>query len=200
MKLLPRRPGGFGGQGNGHDWMFRPKRFEMGLEQAEQNSDGVGRVGDVKAMRVMRLVGKGEPEGYLPGDKVECAEAQPQLFKEAAEDKKKRFRCLNLIIEFDLFSENFCWPNESQKPGRPTGGLLPEKDRAWAKARAELIGRESRQVAQGVNAPFVQNRNEVGEFFVAVKGAQGCLFGGLTAQHERKLEPERNMFNRTYFS
>ena len=76
MKLLPRRPGGFGGQGNGHDWMFRPKRFEMGLEQAEQNLDGVGRVGDVKAMRVVRLVGKSEPEGHLPGDEVERAEAQ----------------------------------------------------------------------------------------------------------------------------
>ena len=49
----------------------------MGLEQAEQNLDRVGRVGDVKAMRVVRLVGKSEPEGYLPGDKVERAEAQP---------------------------------------------------------------------------------------------------------------------------
>ena len=38
MKLLPRRPRGFGRQGNGHDWMFRPKRFEMCLEQAEQIS------------------------------------------------------------------------------------------------------------------------------------------------------------------
>jgi hypothetical protein len=69
------------------------------------------------------------------------------LFKEAVENKKKRFRRLNLIIEFDLFSENFCWPNESQEPGCPAGGLLPEKDRGWAKARAELIRRESRQVA-----------------------------------------------------
>ena len=106
------------------------------------------------------------------------------------EDKKKRFRCLDLIIEFDLFSENFCWPNESQEPGRPAGGLLPEKDRGWAKARAELIWRESRQVAQGVNAPFVQNRNDMGELFGAVDGAQGCLFGGLIARHEGKLEPE----------
>ena len=75
MKLLPPRPGGFGGQGNGHDWMFRPKRFEMGLEEAEQNLHGVGRVGDVKAMRVVRLVGKSEPEGHLPGDEVERTEA-----------------------------------------------------------------------------------------------------------------------------
>jgi hypothetical protein len=42
--------------------MCRPKRFEMGLEQAEQNLDGVGRIGDVKAMRVVRLVGKSEPK------------------------------------------------------------------------------------------------------------------------------------------
>jgi len=115
------------------------------------------------------------------------------------EDKKKRFRRLNLIIEFDLFSENFCWPNESQEAGCPAGGLLPEKDRGWAKAGAELIRGESRQVAQGVNAPFVQNRNDVGELFGAVDGAQGCLFGGLIVRHERKLEPEWNMFNRTYF-
>ena len=112
------------------------------------------------------------------------------MFKEAAEDKKKRFRRLNLIIEFDLFSENFCWPNESQEPGRPAGGLLPEKDHGWAKARTELIRRESRQVAQGVNAPFVQNRNDVGELFGTVDGAERCLFGGLIARHERKLGPE----------
>ena len=121
------------------------------------------------------------------------------MFKEAAEDKEERFRRLDLIIEFDLFDENLCWPNESQEPGRPAGGLLPEKDRPWSKARAELVWRESRQIAQGVDAPFVQDRDNVGELFGAGDGAQRRLFGGLIARHERKLGPERNMFNRTYF-
>ena len=42
--------------------MFRPEGFEMRLEQAEQNLDRVGRIGDVKAMLVARLVGKSQPE------------------------------------------------------------------------------------------------------------------------------------------
>jgi hypothetical protein len=103
--------------------------------------------------------------------------------EEAAEDKKERFRRLNLIIEFDLFDENFRWSNESQEPDRPAAGLLPEADRGWAKARAELIWRESRQLAQGVDAPFVQECDHGGELFGAGDGAQRCLFGGLIARH-----------------
>ena len=38
---------------------------------------------------------------------------------------------------------------------------FPEKHRGWPEARAELIRQESRQVAQRVDAPFVQDREDV---------------------------------------
>jgi len=112
------------------------------------------------------------------------------LFQKAAENKKERFRRFDLVIEFDLFDENFRWPNESQKPSGLAGGLFPEPHCGRAEARAELIGLERGKVAQGVDAPFVQDRDDVGKLFGALGGLKGCLFGGLFARHERKLEPE----------
>ena len=120
------------------------------------------------------------------------------MLEKTAEDKKERFRRLDLVLEFDLFGENFRWPNESQEPRCPAVGLLPELDRGRAEARAELIRLESGEVAQGVHAPFVENRDDVRELSGAVDVAQGFVwqdfFGPL---HSRKLGPERIMFNRT---
>ncbi len=65
--------------------MFRPQIFEVCLEETEQNLDRVGRVGNVKAMLVVRLVrpgesvlwriGKSEAESEFLRNEVERAEA-----------------------------------------------------------------------------------------------------------------------------
>jgi len=75
IELLPRRLGGLGGQGHGHDWVFRPEVLQMGLEKAKQNLHRVGRIGNLKLVRVTGFIRKGELEGKLAGHEVEGAEA-----------------------------------------------------------------------------------------------------------------------------
>ena len=58
LELLPGRPGGLRFQFHPHDRMFRPEGFQMRLEQTEQDFDRAGRIGDVKAVLVVRLVAK----------------------------------------------------------------------------------------------------------------------------------------------
>src|SRR5436190_23153864 len=125
MKLLPRRPGNRRLQGNRHDRIFRAKILEMRLEEAEQNLDRLGRIGNVKAMFVMRLVRKRDAESELLRNEVKRAETQAELLEKAPQHKKKRLGGFDLVIEFEFFAKNFRWPNESKKPGGAADRLFP---------------------------------------------------------------------------
>jgi hypothetical protein len=87
------------------------------------------------------------------------------LFEETAEDKEERFGGFDFILEFDFFAENFSWPNESEKPGGLAGRLLPQPERERAEAGSQFIRLERRQIAKGVDAPFVQDNEKRGELF-----------------------------------
>ena len=150
--------------------MIRAKCFEMGLEKPEQNLNRVGRVRNVKAMLVIRLVGQPEPESHRLRNEIKRLEPSCQLFEETAEDKEERFGGFDFIIEFDFFAENFPWPNESEKPGGLAGRLLPKPERKGAEAGSQLIRRERGQIAKGVDTPFVQDNEKPGELFSLLGG------------------------------
>ena len=137
--------------------MFGPEGFEVGLEEAEQNIDRVGRIGNVKAMLVVGLVGKSEAKSELLRDEIERGEMQSELLEKTPQDKKERLGRFDLVIEFDFFAKDFGWPNESEKPGGPAGRLGPEPDRGRAEAHAEWIGLEGGEIAEGVDAPFMED-------------------------------------------
>lgn len=190
MKLLPGWPGGLRFESYCHDRMFRPERFQVRLKQAEQNVHRTGRIGNVKAMLVARLVrpgesvspvgrirpmadlwriGESQPQPDLPRDEIARAEAEGELLEKTSEDKKERFDRLDLVLELHFLREDLRWPNESQEPRCPPVRLLPKLNRDRTEPRPKLIWLERGELAQGVHAPFVEDGDAVGNF----RGARG---------------------------
>ena len=74
MKLLPRRlEASQPGKQRRSD--VRPKSFQVRLQEAKEDLDGVGRVGDLKTTLVKGFIGKSEPESHLRGEEIKRAEA-----------------------------------------------------------------------------------------------------------------------------
>ena len=116
-----------GFQRDRHDRMFGPKIFQMGLEKAKEQIDGVGRIGDLEPMLVFRLVplsesvlwriGKPQTKSQLLSNEIERAEAPGQLLEKTPQDKKKRLGGFDLVLELDLLEKNFRRPHKSQETG-----------------------------------------------------------------------------------
>ena len=176
MKLLLRCLGGLHFHPNRHDRMFGPEGFQMHLKEAEQNLHRAGWIGNVKTMLVARLVAEGEAQPDFLCDEIERAEAQGELLKKTPQDKKERLGRLDLVLELDFFDENFRWPNESQKPCRPAVRLFPELDRNWTEPRPELIGLERGKLAQGVDAPLVEDGDDARNLRGALRACGGSTF------------------------
>ena len=179
MKLLLCRLGGLCFERHRHDRMFRAESFQMRLKEAEQNLHRVGRIGNLKAVLVARLVRPGESvlwriaenqsQPDLLDHEIKRAEAQGDLLEKTPENKKKRRGRLDLVLELDCLCENFRWPNESQKPRGSAACLFPEPDRDRTEPGPKLIGREGGELAEGVDAPFVEDGEDVGN----LRGADG---------------------------
>ena len=111
------------------------------------------------------------------------AEPECELLEKTAEDEKERLGGFDFVFEFELLFENLRWPNEAQKAGRCSAGLVPEMGGEGTEAGPKLIAFESGEIAQGMNAPFVENREETGDF------------GRGVGLHGRILKLQSHMFN-----
>ena len=117
MKLLLASTRRLGFQRDCHDRMFGPKIFQMGLEKAKEQIDGVGWIGDLEPMFVFRLVGKPQTKSQLLSNEIERAEAPGQLLEETPQDKKERLGGFDFVLELDLLEKNFRRPHKSQETG-----------------------------------------------------------------------------------
>jgi len=164
MKLLFGGPDRSRFEPDRHDRMFGPESFQMRLEEAEQNFDRAGRIGNLKAMFVARFVAEGKAEPDLPSDEIEGAEAQSKLIEEMMEDEKERLGRLDLVFELDFLGENFRWPNESKEPGRSSIGLFPECDCGRTEPRPEFIRGERGELAESVDSPAMEKGEDARNF------------------------------------
>ena len=164
IELLTARSSRLEGERDGDDWMFGAKIFQMRLEEAKQNFHGTGRIGNLEMMLVGGFVGESETEGEVAGDEIVDAEPKRELLEETAEDEKERLGGFDFVFELELLFENLWWPNESQKTGRCSAGLIPETGGERTEAGAKLVALESGEIAQGVDAPFVKNGEKPGDF------------------------------------
>ena len=117
LKLLPPRPGRLRFQRHGHNWMVGAEIFQMGLEEAEQQLNRVGRIGNLKAMLVARFIrlresvlwriGESEAKDQLLGDKVKRAESPGELFEKSLQDEEERLGRFDFVLEIDLLRKDF---------------------------------------------------------------------------------------------
>ncbi len=139
----------------------------------------------MKLVFVARFIRKRELEGELVGDKIECVEPPAQLLEKSSQDEEERLGRFDFVFEIESLLKKFRWPNESQKAGRFSLGLVPEADGFRPEPRAELVALEGGEIAEGVDAPLVEEGDDAGNL------------GGAFVLHAGKLERGKTMFNRT---
>lgn len=161
LKLLFFRPGWLRLQRDRHDRMLGAKIFQVRLEEAKEQFNGVSRLRNLEPMLVLRFIGKCEAKSEFLRDKIQGVEPTGEMFKKTSQDEEKWLDGFDLVLELDLLGENFLWPNESQQPGRSAIGLFPKPESDRSEPGSELIRRESRELAEGVDSPFVENREEM---------------------------------------
>jgi hypothetical protein len=96
------------------------------------------------------------------------------LLEKALQDKEEGLGGFDFVLELELLGENFRRPNESEKPGRFAARFFPEPDGFWSEPSGQLILGKSGELAERVNAPFVEDGDEAGNFC----GALICLRHG----------------------
>ena len=114
IELLTRRPIRLHCECDFYDRLFRAEIFEMVLEEAEQNFQGMSGLGNLEMVLVGGLVGKSKPQRQIASDEILKAKPEHELLEETPEDKEERLGGFDFVFEFKLLLENIRRPNESQ--------------------------------------------------------------------------------------
>jgi hypothetical protein len=128
----------------------------------------------LETVLVGSFVRKNKPESQLLSDEIKRAEPSAELLEKALQDKKERLGGFDFVLELELLGESFRRPNESQKPGRFAARFFPEPDGFRPEEGGQLVLGESGELAERVDAPFVENGEEAGNF----RGARFCWWHG----------------------
>ena len=146
---------------------------------------------------VLWRIGKSEAKDQLLGDEVKRAESPGELLEKSLQDEKERLGRFDFVLELDFFRKNLRWPDESQKTGRLAACLFPEAGRFRSEPGGEIILGESGKVAQGMDAPLVEDGDDAGNFrrpSQSGSGRVGFEMGGFFLRcfppHRAKLRPK----------
>lgn len=174
--------------------MLRFKILQMRVQHPKEKINIVGRLRNFKNAFVNLLVRRSEsvspsdesvlcadlwrtrksnPQGDFFGDEIDRAQPQRELLQKPAQHEKQRLGSLDLVFELEALLERLRGLNKFKEPIRLTVGAFPQPDCFRPEPRAELFLIERSELSKRVNAPLVQDRQEL----LSLSSSIFCGFG-----------------------
>jgi len=156
-ELLSSRLDWSGLERNGDNRLLRCKILEMGVQHPEKKIDIVGRLRNFEAALVVFFIRKSNPKSDFFRDQVNRTQAQRELLQKTAQHEEQWLNCFDFMFELEVLAKRFRWLHQLEQARRFSIGPFPKPDRFRAESRTEIFLIERRELAEGMNPPFVQN-------------------------------------------
>src|SRR5947208_13456931 len=137
--------------------MLRFKILQVRVQHPKEKIDVVSRLRNFENPFVILLIRKSNSQGQFFCDEVDRAQSQRKLLQKAAQHKEKRLGRFNFIFKFEALVERLRRPHELEQSLRFPARALPHSDSLGAKPDAKLLFIKCGELAEGMNAPLVQN-------------------------------------------
>jgi hypothetical protein len=136
------------------DWCVEPERFEMGLEDAEQDGFLAGGSGDGELAFVHGALVEAQLEVEGRGGAVQEAEARAQLFEQSVQGKEERRRRFNGRFEGERQVQGVGKGFNLKNAFAGVAGHFPERVDFWSEPFANVLTREGEEFSEGGETPF----------------------------------------------
>src|SRR5262245_46370823 len=150
--------------------MLGSKIFQMCLEHPEQKIDVVCGLRNFENPFVTLFTRQGgfvlarirerDSQSQFFRDEINCSQAHGELFQKTPEHEKKRFRCFDFALKLETLLKRLWRLNQFEQWTRLSISALPQADCFGTKSPCKLFLIQRRQLAKGMDAPFVQNRED----------------------------------------
>ena len=160
---------GFEAQFQGGDGGGGLERFEMRVQRAKQDLGIGGGFGQPETARVRRVVLEAQTEFHGGGDELRGAQLERQPVEQPAQQEEQRFERRDGVLELHRGGELQRKRDRVQGTSFAAGGALPEGESDAAKTPHDLVARQGGEIAEGTQAPAVENG---GEFSRWVRGGK----------------------------
>src|SRR5882724_6147537 len=150
--------------------MLRSKILQMRLKHPEQKIDIVCRLRNFEnpfvtlfarhGGFVLARICEGDSQRQFLCNEINCCQTHRELLQKTAQHEKQRLGCFNFAFKLETLLERLRRANQFEQSIGSSVGALPHADRFGAKSRPKLFLIQSRQLAQRMDPPFVQNRED----------------------------------------
>jgi hypothetical protein len=111
---------------------------------------------------VLGVVLEFEGEGEFGGDELGGAEFEAEAVKKAAKEKQEWLEGLDRVLEGHGGGEGLRRRDEVERAGFAAVGALPEGEAGAAEAEDDFVAGEGGEIAEGDEAPAVEDGSEFG--------------------------------------
>ena len=188
-KLLPRRLDWLGLERDGDDWLLRFKILQMRVQHSEEKIDIIGRLRNFEAALVLFFIRKSNLKSQFFCDQIDCTESQSELLQKTAQHKEERFDCFDFVFELETLDKRFRGLHQLEQSSRFPIGTFPKPDRFGPETRVEVFLIQAGELPEGVNPPFVQDRQNICDWALSV----GCWAFSAIAFANRPSGSDRSM-------
>src|SRR6266404_553980 len=155
--------------------MFRFKILQVRLEHAKEKIDIVGRLRNFENTLVILFVRKSDPQGQFFGDEINRAQPHGELLQKAAQHKKERLGRFNFIFKLETFGKRFRGLDSLEKPRRFSVSAFPKTNCFRPEPGAEILLIERGELSKRVNAPFVQDLQDLPNLSLSISRRNKAL-------------------------
>src|SRR4029077_18105814 len=148
-------------QRDGNDRMLGSKILQMRLEHPEQKIDIVCRLRNFENTLVYLFIPERDSQRQFLCREINCCQTHGELLQKTAQHKKQRLGCFDFALKLETLLERLRRPNQFEQSTGSSIGTLPHADCFGAKSRPKLFLIQSRQLANGMDSPLVQNREDL---------------------------------------
>ena len=151
--------------------MFRFKILQMHMQHPEEKIDIVGWLWNFEAAFVTLFVRRSESvpwrirksnsQGDFFGDEINRTQPQRELLQKPAEHKKEWLSRFDFVFELEAFFKRLRWLNKFKEPIRSPICAFPQPDCFRPEPHTELFLIERSELSKRVNAPLVQDRQDL---------------------------------------
>src|SRR4029450_1785551 len=150
--------------------MLRSKILQMRLEHPEQKIDIVCRLRNFEnpfvtlfarhGGFVLVRICEGDSQRQFLCDEINCCQTHGELLQKTPQHEKQRLGCFDFALKLETLLERLRRSNQFEQSTGSSVGALPHADRFWPKSRPKLFLIQGCQLAKGMDAPLVQDRED----------------------------------------